>query len=202
MFIIFIVMQNLITKTHIELGKTPESFDERKRIILSFQVFNIPESIQTDILNAYDYFKLHPEQFDGSTGSPESWVSLYEPPSMVHDLDYITYGGTYEGRLYADLKFLNYKKRYMTSSIWRNIQYFAVRWGGFYYQIKNRRKGNTKKAPSVNLPFRNKRTFVQLLVESLGIITIIPFLIFFIGAWIIDLNTKPTKEIKKLMRKM
>lgn len=187
------IITNTVTETFERLAENPSSFTERDRLIVSFVVYDIPTPIQTDILEAYDYYQENPTLFDGSTGAKENWVSKYEPPSMRHDLDYQTYGGTYKGRLYADLKFLDYKKRYQTSAIWRNIQYYAVRWGGFYFQLTNWVKGNTKELPfEKEVLINNKRTTIQQIIEWVGILTIVPFVIFFLGAIAMDFKHKLT----------
>ncbi len=172
-----------------KLSENPSSFDERDRLVLSFMVYNIPSSIQDDILDAYDYYQLNPSQYDGTTGAKENWVTKYEPSSMRHDLDYQTYGGTYKGRLYADLKFLDYKTRYEASSIWRNLQYYAVRWGGFVFQFKNWLKGNVTEVPLDKVFLAPlKRTNKQLIIEWVGIITVIPILICVVGAIAMDIK--------------
>lgn len=185
------VITDQVKESFNKLSENPHLFDERDRLILSFMVYNIPQCIQDDILEAYDFYQLNPNLFDGTTGAKENWVSIYEPPSMRHDLDYQTYGGTYKGRLYADLKFLDYKTRYETSAIWRNTQYYVVRLGGFLFQFTNWVKGNTKEVPTEKLMLAPlKRTKTQLIIEWLGIITIVPIALFVIGALVMDIKHK------------
>lgn len=180
-----------VKKSLSKLNTTYNSFDERDRLILSFPIFDIPMDFQKDILEAYDYYKSKPKEFDGSTGAKEQWSTIYEPAPMRHDRDYQLYGGTYKGRLYSDLKFLKIKKMYKTSSIWRNAQYFAVRWGGFYFQFKNWIKGNTLDVPlNKKILIPTNRSTIQSVIEWIGIILVIPLLIFFIGAIVMDFKHK------------
>ncbi len=192
------MQEELLEQTYAELLYNPDSFDERKRLILSFPVYNIPVDIQNDIIEAYDHFQTNPEDYDGSTGAKENWVTEYEPASMRHDLDYKLYGGSSKGRLYSDLKFLRYKKIYQISSIWRNIQYFAVRWGGSYYQLIHKLKGEYSEVPINKVKLATfKRSRIQYIIELLGIITIVPFTIFFLGAFIMHLKHLFTIKFKR-----
>ena len=177
----------IVKQTYEKLAKKPDEFTERDRIVLSFPVFNIPKHIQNDILEAYDHYQLKPNEFDGTTGAEEQWVSLYEPSSMRHDLDYQTFGGTYKGRLYADLKFLYYKTLYRSGSLWSNIQYYAVRWGGNLFQILNYYKGNVSMH---NELVSLKRTKTQKVIEILGYVTVLPFLLCFVGAIVFEIKHK------------
>lgn len=182
------------TLSNLSMGSAP--FDERDRLVLSFPIYDIPSVIQDDILEAYDYYLDNPEKYDGTTGAEEQWSSIFEPASMRHDLDYQTLGGTFEGRLYADLKFLDIKKRYKVSSMWRNIQYYAVRWGGYLFQFTNWVKGNTVEIPFNKQFIAPKRTTVQKIVEWVGIATVIPFSIFFLGAIVMHMKHKYSNGFK------
>lgn len=184
-----------------KLNENYSQFDERDRLILSFPIFNVPSAFQNDILEAYDHYQDNPDKFDGSTGTNEQWATLYEPAPMRHDRDYQLYGGTYQGRLYADLKFLKIKNLYKTSIIWRNIQYFAVRWGGFYFQFKNWVKGNTEIVSEENLKLiGDGRSKIQTIVEWVGIILIVPILFFLLGACVMDFKHKVSLGWKLSMR--
>ena len=179
-------LSNNIGSTLNNILSTNYKMTERDRLIVSFIVFNIPSDVEVDILEAYDFYLLYPDLFDGSTGSEESWVTKYEPAPLRHDRDYNLYGGTHKGRLYSDLKFKRYKKLWRASTLWANIQYYAVRWGGRYFQIKNHKRGSNTLPSLVELN-KYKRKWYELLIEYLGIISIFPFLLFFIGAWVTDL---------------
>lgn len=180
-----------VVNTLEKLSESTTSFDERDRLILSFPIYDVPLALQNDILDAYDYYIENPSFYDGTTGSSEQWASIYEPASMRHDLDYQTYGGTFKGRLYSDLKFLDIKKRYKVSALWRNIQYYAVRWGGYFFQFTNWVKGNTNVVP-LDKQFISpiKRNSTQKVIEILGIVTIVPFVFFFLGAMVMQMKHK------------
>lgn len=179
-----------VTETIGNLAIGNEPFNERDRLVLSFPIYDIPSVIQDDILEAYDYYVENPDKYDGTTGADEQWASIFEPASMRHDLDYQTMGGTFYGRLYSDLKFLDIKKRYKVSSIWRYTQYYAVRWGGYLFQLTNWAKGNTMDIPFEKQFIAPKRTLTQKLVEWAGMITVLPFMICFVGAIVMHIKHK------------
>ncbi len=114
--------------------------NELERLQLSFKVYNVPNAIQLAIIIAFEWARKNPKKFDGATGDKELWVSLYEPAALVHDYLYVTgRANTYKDRLLADRVFKKIMKTYRVPGIWIRLRYWAVRLGGIYFAMKNRK---------------------------------------------------------------
>lgn len=177
--------------TTIEKINSRPILNERDRIVLSFLIYNINPGHQNLILEAYDFFQKNPHMYDGTTGDEEAWVNIWEPRSLLHDYDYINYGGTFKGRLYCDLMFRDLSYKYRVNSKYGGLQFYILRWGGMYFQIKNKLKKQSKKVPEYKLN-KIKRGYSKkdLIIEILGYVLIIPFLFCFSGAIINNFKKK------------
>jgi len=109
---------------------------ERERIVLSFDVLNIPENLRKDILEALDSKKWDwYTECDGCTAVSEAyWPTKYFPPCLRHDFDY----ATGRGGIAASIRFYNLQRAYGMSRTRSGVRAAAVTvvWYGLYKWIR------------------------------------------------------------------
>ena len=110
------------------LGKCPsiglDRATERRRIVESFDVLNVPESIQAEIIEAldsdkWDWFR----DCDGCTGVSEVyWPTKYFPPCLRHDFDWQTGHGGWE----ANARFYRIQRAYRMPIAQAGVRFLGV----------------------------------------------------------------------------
>jgi len=97
---------------------------ERRRIIESFDVLNVPAGIQALIRealdsNKWDWFT----DCDGCTAVSEVyWPTIYFPPCLRHDFDWATGNGGWE----SNVRFYRIQQAYGMSSFRAGLRFFGV----------------------------------------------------------------------------
>lgn len=115
---------------------------QRRKIIESFELYNVPEILQNVILEAlnsseWDWF----HDCDGCTMVADYWPSKFHPACLVHDFYWVTGRGGKE----ADLIFKEIMKAYALPPSLYIRRYIGVRVGWFaFYKWKHLVKGNKK----------------------------------------------------------
>lgn len=104
---------------------------ERRRIIESFDVLNVPEGIQTEIREAldsdlWDWFR----DCDGCTAVSEIyWPTIYFPPCLRHDFDCQTGKNGWQ----ASMRFYRIQRAYGVESVRASVRVAGVTLAWYVY---------------------------------------------------------------------